>query len=41
MALSQGMNVIVGDNGAGKSAVLEAIHMALGVPIGKGRSSWR
>lgn len=29
IALSQGMNVIVGDNGCGKSTVLEAIHMAL------------
>lgn len=27
--LSQGMNVIVGDNGSGKSTVLEAIHMVL------------
>lgn len=29
IALDKGMNVIVGDNGAGKSAVLEAIHLTL------------
>lgn len=29
IALTPGMNVIVGDNGSGKSTVLEAVHMAL------------